>query len=438
MFNPLQPSFKIRIFDNKQKDADIKKTTASVSGNYIDIESCVAYPVTYEESADLLTHLNFTVDKFADILLYYFHIGQRILLKGGYYSDNENSYRDVFSGAVTRIRTRFTEEGRITFSVECMSYGFTKLGKNPKNFVYPDKKSSRSFAQTEQMSVSDIIKGIAKENNIAIGIIDLSTDARKVNYDKISVRYQKNMTDWAFLKQLANDMGCSVWLENDGGGEKLYFMSHEKAFAKQQSDISFLYPLAGYVDDVKDSEMQKFDDPAYNRPRLLTEVNVDEDISAAYSVSRSAVYFDKETGEEKSAVARVEEKDGKKRITFYELDEERVRYVHENMPEIADKIREGGPTDMPWGDENDPNCAAYYYKAVTYYEEHQAVFDKAFFGITMTAKCNQDLNIRSQRTYKVRGILSYHSKDKETSFYLRGLKHIWDSDGNWTELDFIR
>lgn len=438
MFNPLQPSFKIRIFDNKQKEADIKKTGATASNEYIDIEACVAYPVTYEESADLLTHLNFTVDKFADILLYYFHIGQRILLKGGYYSDNENSYRDVFSGTVTRIRTRFTEEGRVTFSVECMSYGFTRLGKNPKNFVYPDKKSSRSFAQAEQMSVSDIIKGIAKENNLAIGIIDLSTEARKVNYDKISVRYQKNMTDWAFLKQLANDMGCSVWLENDGGGEKLYFMSHEKVFSKQQSDISFLYPLAGYVEDVKDSEMQKFDDPAYNRPRLLTEVNVDEDISAAYSVSRSAVYFDKETGEEKSAVARVEEKDGKKRITFYELDEERVRYVHENMPEIADKIREGGPTDMPWGDENDPNCAAYYYKAVTYYEEHQAVFDKAFFGITMTAKCNQDLNIRSQRTYKVRGILSYHSKDKETSFYLRGLKHIWDSDGNWTELDFIR
>jgi len=439
MYRPLQPSFKIRIFDSKQKDADkLKGTGASAGNNYVDVEACVAYPVTYEESADLLTHLNFTIDKHAEVLLYYFHIGQKILLKGGYYSDNENSFRDVFSGTVTRIRTRFSDTGRVSFSIECMSYGFTRLGKNPKNFVYPDKKSARTFAQSEQLSVSDIIMGIAKENKIAIGTIDLSTEGRKVNYDKISVRYQKNMTDWAFLKQLAKDMGCSVWLENDGGGEKLYFMSHEKAFSKQKSDISFLYPLEGLVKEVEDSEMQRFDDPAYNRPRILREVNVDEDISAAYSVSRSAVYFDKETGEQKEAVSKIEEKDGKRYITFYELNEERVRYIHETNPELADEIRNNGPTDMEWGTPDNPRCAAYYYTEVRHYEEHQAVFDKAFFGITVTARCNQDLNIRSQRTYKVRGILSYHSKDKETSFYLRGLKHIWDSDGTWTELDFIR
>ena len=66
------------------------------------------------------------------------------------------------------------------------------------------------------------------------------------------------------------------------------------------------------------------------------------------------------------------------------------------------------------------------------------VFDKAFYGITVTAKTLLDLDIRSQRSYKIRGILSYHSKDKETSFFLRGLKHTWDNDGCWTELDFIR
>ena len=185
--------------------------------------------------------------------------------------------------------------------------------------------------------------------------------------------------------------------------------------------------------------MQRFGDPSYDRPRLLRDVTVDEDISMAYAVSRSAMYFDKNTGEYKESISRIDtDKNGNTSITFYELDEQRVNYVHQTMPEIADKIRENGPTSLPWGTTDNPECASYYYKAIKIYDETTAVFDKAFFGITVTAKCNQDLNVHSQRTYKIRGILSYHSKNLTTSFFLRGLKHIWDSDGTWTELDFIR
>lgn len=439
MFRPLQPAFKIRVFDGKRVSLEtLKGTNVTAGNNYLDIEACVAFPVIYEESADLLTHLNFTVDKHAEVLLYYFFIGQSIILMGDYYADNRRDLRHVFSGTVTRIRTNFSDEGKVSFSVECMNYGFTLMGKDAKNFVYPDKKSSRSFAQKDSMSVKDIIEGIAKDNNLQIGSIDLSTDARKVNFDKVSVRYQKNMTDWKFLTQLAQDFGCNVWIATEEGIDKLYFMSYEKAF-KKQSDISFLYPLYGVIKNVKDSEMQRFEDPSYNRPRILREVSVDEDISAAYAVSRSAMYYDKETGEYKEAVSRItEDKDGNRTITFYELDESRVQYVNDNLPETADKIRNGGPTSLPWGTPDNPRNASYYYVAVKHYEEHQAVFDKAFFGITANAKCNQDLNIRSQRTYKIRGLLSYHSKDLTSSFFLRSLKHIWDADGNWTELEFIR
>lgn len=439
MFRPLQPAFKIRVFDGKRVSLEtLKGTNVSTGDNYLDIEACVAFPVIYEESADLLSHLNFTVDKYADVLLYYFFIGQSIILKGGYYSDQQSTLRHVFSGTVTRIKTHFSDNGRVSFSVECMNYGFTRMGKDTKNFVYPDKKSSRSFAQKDSMTVKDIVEGIAKDNNLQIGEIDLSTEARKVNFDKISVRYQKNMSDWQFLTQLAQDFGCNVWIATEDDTDKLYFMSHEKAF-KKQSDISFLYPLNGVVKDAQDSEVQKFEDPSYNRPRLLREVSVDEDISAAYAVSRSAMYFDKSTGEYKESVARIEEdKDGKRAVTFYELDESRVQYVNDNLPEVAADIRESGPTSLPWGSPDNPRNASFYYVEVRHYEEHQAVFDKAFFGITASARCNQDLDIHSQRTYKIRGLLSYHSKDLTSSFFLRGLRHIWDADGNWTELDFIR
>lgn len=446
MDRPLQPSFKIRVYAGKRVGVDTLKGSGIVTSadkNYIDIEKFVAYPVTYEEQASLISTLNFEVNKNADLLLYYFFIGQAVIFYGGHYADNQSGMKHVFSGTVTRIKTKFSDNGKISFTVECMNYGFTKMGKDFKNFVYPDKKSSRKFAQKEKLSVRQIIEGIARENNIEIGDIDLSSGAKRVNYDKISVSYQKNESDWKYLNKLAQDLGCTCWISNEDGVEKLNFCSTEKAFNKQTKDISFLFPLittdSRMDGSIKATEWQKQNDPAYNRPRLLRDVSVDEDISQAYAVSRSAVYFDKNTGEYKEAISKIEtDKDGNNTMTFYELDEERVAYINKTNPELADKIRSGSPTSMPWGTPDNPECASYYYKVTKIYDEQTAVFDKAFFGITVTAKCNQDLNIRSQRSYRIRGILSYHSKSLSTSFFLRGLKHIWDSDGAWTELDFIR
>lgn len=441
MYRPLQPSFKIRIFDGNLAAIDTLKAPIARGEDFIDIESCCSYPVTYEESADMLTHLNFTVDKYADILLYYFHIGQTIILYGGFYADNESGMRHVFTGTVTRIRTRFSDSGRVSFSVECMNYGFTKMGKDYKNFVYPDISSSRKFAQNETISVEQIIRGIAKENNFEIGEISMQSGASKVNFDKVNVRYQKNMTDWQFLTKLAQDFGCSVWISSEDGTDKLYFVSHETAFAKQSVDIQFVYPLNGRLENLEKGEWQEFDDPSYNRPRILREVTVDEDIANADSITRSAMYYDRDTGEYKEAVSRIEtDKDGNKSTVFYELDEAKVEEVNREDPELADHIRENSPASLKWGTPDNPRCASYYYKAIRRYEssDEQAIFDMAFFGLTLCAKCNQDLNIRSQRTYQVRGILSYRTKSQKSSYFLRSLKHIWDADGNWTELEFMR
>lgn len=452
MFRPIQPKFKIRVYNGKRVDVDTlkgSKVVVSSDESYIDIEQCAAYPVEYEEQANLLNTLKFTVDKYADLLIYYFFIGQAVKFYGGYYADGSGKgMRHVFSGTVTRIRTSFSDSGRVSFTVECMNYGYTKMGKDQKYFVYPDKNSARSFAKADSLSIEDVVRGIANENGVEIGTINISSEAKSKKLVKTNIEYQKGESDWQFLTKLAQKFGCNVWISDDDGTERLNFVSHEKAF-RSQSDIGFLYPIynislldnSGSGGDIKDYEVQRFDNPAYNRPRILRNVTVDEDISQAYAVSRSAMYYDKETGEYREAVSMIEtDKNGNKTITFYELDEARVAYVHQNMPELADKIRDGSPTGMEWGvaGDNNPEHANYYYRAVKVYDEQTAVFDRAFFGITVTATCNQDLDIRSQRTYKVRGILSYHSKDLETSFFLRGLKHVWDSDGTRTELDFIR
>lgn len=448
LYRPLQPQFKLMVYDGNKIDPDVLKTLPgrNIVDNYLDITPYVAYPVTYEEHADLLNTVSFTVNKNADILLYYFFVGQKVMLHGkNYYSDDEE-FQHVFSGTVTRLKTSFTDSGAISFTVECMNYGFTKFGKDKKHFVYPDKNSTRKFAQSEELSLYDLIKGIAEENNYEIGVIDLSSDSRNVKIDKIHIRYQKNMSDWKFLIDLARDFGCTVWFSSENGVDKINFASFQKAM-QMQSDIVFLFPLYGVTNKqlkwdstIRDSEVQFFPNSSQKRPRILKEVQIDEDISLAYSVSRTAMYYDKETGDYKESVSMITtDKDGRRKITFYELDEERVKWVKEHEPDLYKKICNGGPTSMEWGDDpTNPEFSSFYYTAKTIYDEQTAVFDRAFFGITVTAKCNQDLNIRSQRTYRIRGVLSYHSKDLETSFFLRGLKQIWDSDGAWTELDFIR
>lgn len=444
MNNPLQPCFKIRVMNGKSASAgNLKSLSVGVAADnsFIDIERCVASPVVYEEKASLMSALSFTVDKCADVLLYYFYMGQSIVFYGGHYADDSSGMKLIFSGTITRIRTSFSESGVVSVGIECMNYGFNKLAKNYKNFVYPDINSNRKFAQKATLTVSDIVRGIADDNGIKVGNIELSPEAKALKFTENDMKYQKDTTDWKFLNMLAQDCGCNVWLSFEDGEEYLNFVSMGKNFRKQ-SEISFLFPLKERILGIKDSEIIKADNPEYDRLRLLRDVQVDEDISAADAITRSATYFDKETGEYKEAMAKVEtDKDGNTVTTFYELDEDRVQYVEDNFPDIADKIRDSSPTSLKWGsesDDNNPNCARFYYKAIKRYSKDTAVFDKAFFGITVTGTCNQDLNIESQKVYKIRGILSYHSKDLESSFFLRGLKHIWGSDGNWTELDFIR
>lgn len=100
---------------------------------------------------------------------------------------------------------------------------------------------------------------------------------------------------------------------------------------------------------IRDSEVQFFPNSSQKRPRILKEVQIDEDISLAYSVSRTAMYYDKETGDYKESVSMITtDKDGRRKITFYELDEERVKWVKEHEPDLYKKICNGGPTSMEW------------------------------------------------------------------------------------------
>ena len=179
MSRPLQPQFKVRVYKPGVRPGS-SDTIGSKGGSFrtddsysfMDVEECVAWGVTYEEEASLLNTLSFTIDKHADILLHKFRMGQWVVFYGGSYNENGGDMRKVFSGTVTRIRTRFPNNGRVEFTVECMSYGFTQMGKDNINFVYPDKNSPRPFAFGKStISLRDLVIGIATESGMVVGDI---------------------------------------------------------------------------------------------------------------------------------------------------------------------------------------------------------------------------------------------------------------------------
>lgn len=451
--NALQPQFKIRIYKAGTRpgasDSHIprgKQFRFDDNHPYMDIEDCVAWGVTYEEEASLLNTLTFTVDKYADVLLYNFRMGQWITLFGGYYDESGAGMRKVFVGTVIRIKSNFPDNGRISFTVTCMSYGFTSMGKDKLYYIYPDKKSPRKFAFGKaELSLAQLVEGIARDCGMEIGEI---SPAYQVKFTETRTHRQKDMSDWQFLHKLASQYSCYLWTEFKNGKEVFYFVDRKKSHKKSTSEIQFLYPLQGSegIKDIKPEEVHRFEGMTWNRPRIIRNVTVDEDISLAYAVSRSALYIDKETGEEKEAIAQIlTDTEGKQVTVFYELDESKVEEVNRTNPELADQIRSLGGAPKGWSsgvpdiEKETPEYTRYYYKEVKRYDnEDVAMYDNAFFGIYLKARCNQDLNIKSQVSYNVRGILRYSSNNKTGRYFLRGLRHIWEKEGAITELDFIK
>jgi len=453
MIRPLQPQFKIRVY-HKGKKPDHSDAFSSRGDNYssekysyMDIEDCVEYGVTYEEQASLLNTLTFTVDKHGDILLHRFSLGQWIVLYGGYYSDNNSGVRKVFTGTVTRLKTTFSDNGVIRVTIEAMTIGYTKFGKDTAyNFSYPDKNSSREFVKGKtSISLQELVVGLIESAGAEIGEVKLPSIVNRTVYTEKKPIRQNNLSDWKFLSTLADKNSCYLWMDTVDGKEKVYFVDKKKVTnTYDPMSLSFLYPLQGTegITEANPGEIQRFPDPSWNRPRLIRDVVVDEDISMAYAVSRTAMYLDKDTGEYKEVTAQVLTDEKGNRITvFYELDQDRVAYIDKVNPKLADQIRSGA-SQLVWSnggpiEKETPEFTRYYYKKVQNVDENIPVFDNAFFGIYVTATCNQDLDIRSQRSYNIRGILRYSTTAKSERYFLRGLKHIWGREGSTTELDFI-
>lgn len=393
-----------------------------VEGQFVDVTEYVDWGVEYEEQADMIRALRFTIGKYAETFLERLHQGQRVICTAG----TLTKFKRIFDGTVTRISTSFPDDGAIKVRLECLSTAWTALGRHIARYnVYPDPKSTRSFAAGKSsLKVSEIVRGIIQENNMQEGEIDIPED--KV-YSLKDAFHQVGGSDWGVLTRLAKAVACTVWTEFVGDSEQLFFVDRSKVRKQPDPrDISFVYALR-----LKGNEQEFTLKSLEPNQRLLRNVTVNEDVAAANSISYAASRFDFEKGEEVSLMGEyITEADGKRTLVFYELDEDKVSKLEQTNPGKARQLRNMGMFNIPW------EIAKEFYRPVEIVDEDVAIYDQAFFGITVNCTTNGDVDIRSQRAYTLYGIARYSSKALSDRYWLHSLKHRWDEDGFYTDMEF--
>lgn len=427
-----QPYFKIRI-------------SGFGSTAFAEVEKYVSWGVSYEEQADLNRVLTFTIDKFGAEIIHYLRVGMVVSFYGG----TLREYAKIFSGNITKLRTRFSEDGTLAITVESLSRSWNQLGKNlTLSNVYPDLKSTRAFAKSKPtLRISEIVRGICEENGMEVALIDIPKQNGKDGDEVLSVAravQQNRISDWVLLNRLAKRVNCTIWTEFEGENEKLYFVDRSKVrnspdvYYPDGNEISFLFPAKGTLHNDKqaleDRERFFIQERLRKGQVLLSEVSVEEDIASQDSISYGATKFDMESGEEVSLTAEIiTREDGKRFLQFYELDYDKVDALEKTNPALARQLREMNPTSIPW------EITRQFLKTKDMaIDEDVSVYDQAFFGVTITATCRGSVHIRSQRTYKVEGVLRYGTRDASTRYWLYGLRHRWEEDGFWTDLTFKR
>ena len=428
-------------------------------GSWANLTRYVTYPVVYSEDKSMISKLNFTIGEFSQALTGSIHMGSTVELYGYYYMPHGTEMRRIFRGMVYRMSLKVTDNGVSTLAIEALQHGYRSVGLQKHIRSIPNEDDLAPWLHGKSsVKLIDVINGIIKDNGFEIGEIRLPAKVANVTFTHKKGEFQNEQSDWDFLCALAKKYGCLCFIQQHEGVEKVYFVDEVSRVSQVYDDIEFRMPTAnispnplsdgiegasGFQRTIRDNEIQKFTNKSFNRIRILRDVEVTEDIDTAYAVSRTACFIN-DKGEIENGVSVAKDN----QITFYRLDEDKVRYIRKTNPELADTI-ENNPQYFQWkknpedpSPETDPRYAAYYYTQYKIMDEQTAVYDQAYQGLTVSASCNMDLNIRSQRVYRINGLMRWSSSSGNgsghASYFLQGLRHVWDSSGLRTELDFIR
>lgn len=224
-----------------------KKQVSIDATKYID----VGCKLTDEDG--LIKELRFDM-KQAYLMLDVLSIGMRVDLIGGSLSKNEH----LFNGYIKEITPHFKDTGEVALQIIAYSEEGKKLGIGVRDLVYPSKNSPKTWA-TKELMFSDIITNLAKDSGVRVESANIQVKKDiKASFAKGTVR-QKNMTDWAFMQQLAEKIQCTLWTEEKGGVSHLHLVDNSSVVNKL-ADHTFFFVLrknsTEFIDYTKTSDKQ--------------------------------------------------------------------------------------------------------------------------------------------------------------------------------------
>lgn len=148
---------------------------------------------SYEENEKKMDELNITISKgdLAFVDNSQLQEGKEIKVRWGY----TGNLSEIRTCTIKEINYSFGEDGVIRIEITAYDKRHRLTGRAPRT-CYKDKK------------ISEIVKDIADKHNLTPKI-ELDDD---FVYDFLS---QGTKNDLIFLKELAEDSGCSVWVVND-------------------------------------------------------------------------------------------------------------------------------------------------------------------------------------------------------------------------------
>lgn len=274
----LSQYFNVRIFSPKEskKQVSIDATPYIEDGLSILDEDGLIKECTFDMKNSYLM---------MDIL----SIGMRVEITGGTLIRSEL----LFTGYIKSLEPDFRDDGDVTLRVSVHSSEGGKLGVVVKDIIYPSSTNKDGWA-TKDLMYSDIIINLAKNSGITVNDENIRVVKDIKASSKGAVR-QRNKTDWAFMQELAEKIGCTMWTEERNGQTYLY-LKDDRFIVSSLANYTFFY-----LARLNDKEFINIA-PNADRQIQLLSAKVKLDTSSGAGSYKQKQTTDPKTGQPKTQV----------------------------------------------------------------------------------------------------------------------------------------
>lgn len=419
---PFQPKFKVM-----------------VAGSDVTDEIMGDISVTYELEKPIVCNLRFALDSVVTSVAFGVSVRvwagyeREVVYSGPNIIDTANEFGLIFSGEVKQKGLDATPEGLVFITLTAYDMSYARSGFSKHIYRYPGKNSdaARQWADKPSLTTKDIVENIigsmGKTASVDLGDIENKT------WSSTAPLVQGDMSDMAFLMEVAKRSGCYAWTEYtpsdnpDSYQEVIHFKS--KKSVVQKTDVTFVY-LKRYVQSpaMYDFEGQDF------KPNRLYLINASMEVDPlVLGIPLTQVTdFNLLTGKNEERFVTYEESENA--IVYYKLDDKKVDDLMrtEEGRLKAERLKNFGAFSIPWAE------AKEFFTREEIKSDIIDQIDAPVYGISLSATSMGSIAIRPFRSYEILGVPALHAslQRKRFSFFLRSMTHNISTQGFTTNLEF--